>query len=277
MPKRDTVVRSTLQQLRHLMETEYGIGDRLPTEKQLAEQLEVSRGTIREALGALSSEGAVTRQWGIGTFVSPPRTAASLSMSAIQSYRDRVQASGHAVSLRDATCTLEHASDDAVTALGLELGATAWRLFRLFAVDGVPSAYMVEYIPTELFGTPIDPHAVLSIKTDLFDMLNRHDGVTVASTVTDINAIVVDAHHATALGIATGEPVLRTEQVTFGPDGQPLAYGTTLQRTDLVRMRITRQNSREWVSSRPSPHANMPNSSGNWTLGSPLSRSKLAL
>jgi GntR family transcriptional regulator len=240
MPKRDTAVRSALQQLRHLMETEYGVGDRLPPEKELADQLGVSRGTIREALGALSTEGAVTRQWGVGTFVSPPRTAAPLSMTVIQSFRDRVQASGHTVSLREATCTLVPASDAAITALGLQSGAAAWRIFRLFAVDGIPSAHMVEYLPTELFGTAIDPHAMLFVETDLFDMLNSHTGITVTNTVTDVDAIVLDADHATALGIAAGKPVLRTEQVTLGPDGQPLAYGITLQRTDLVRMRIVR-------------------------------------
>lgn len=37
------------------------IGDRLPTELQLAEQLGVSRSSVRDALQALKSNGLVTR------------------------------------------------------------------------------------------------------------------------------------------------------------------------------------------------------------------------
>ncbi|ESR22541.1 Uxu operon transcriptional regulator [Lutibaculum baratangense AMV1] len=44
-------------------------GSRLPAERELAEQLNVHRRTIRKALSALAHEGAVTRHVGRGTFV----------------------------------------------------------------------------------------------------------------------------------------------------------------------------------------------------------------
>lgn len=240
MAKRDSAAQSALAELRSLIATTYSVGDQLPNEKQLAEKLDVSRGTVREALGVLSTEGVVTRAWGVGTFVSPPRPAASLNMSAIQSYRDRVQAGGRVVSLRDSSCSREVPNDRALSALGLPAATEAWRVYRLFAVDGVPSAYMVEYIPTSLGGVDIDPTAMMSIDTDLFDMLNRHHAGIVAKIVTDVEAIVISGPRATALGVPDGEPVLQSEQVTLNSNDEPLAYGTTLQRTDLVRMRITR-------------------------------------
>jgi DNA-binding FadR family transcriptional regulator len=55
---------------------QYATGDRLPSERQLAAQLGVSRPTIREALSALESKGLVVTRVGSGTFVteapSPP-------------------------------------------------------------------------------------------------------------------------------------------------------------------------------------------------------------
>jgi GntR family transcriptional regulator len=99
---------------------------------------------------------------------------------------------------------------------------------------------MVEYVPVQLMGITIDPRAMISIDTDLFDMLNSHLEGCVAKTVTDLAAALVDEEHAPLLGVPVGEPVLKTEQITLNAYDEPLAYGTTLQRTDRVRMRIVR-------------------------------------
>jgi len=240
MAKRHTVVNGAVAQLRQLLGTTYAVDDQLPNEKQLAEELDVSRGTVREALGVLATEGLVSRRWGVGTFVSPPLPAASLNMSTIQSYRDRVQLGGHVVGIRESSCSLEVPPDAVLTALGLAPGTQTWRVDRLFTVDGTPSASMTEHIPTVLYGIDIDPHAMTSIDTDLFDMLNSHVAGAVSRTATDIAAVTVDAGQASALGLAIGHPVLRAEQITFDSDGTPLAHSVSLQRTDLVRMHITR-------------------------------------
>ena len=46
------------------------VGDRLPSEEQLAVQFRVSVGTVQKALDRLSTSGLVTRQHGRGTFIS---------------------------------------------------------------------------------------------------------------------------------------------------------------------------------------------------------------
>lgn len=67
-------------QLRHLIEGgEYGVGDRLPTERELAERMGISRPTIREALIALEVEGRVHIRVGSGIYVTEPRRAGSPS------------------------------------------------------------------------------------------------------------------------------------------------------------------------------------------------------
>ncbi|MFE2773150.1 GntR family transcriptional regulator [Microbacterium resistens] len=240
MAKRDSVVRGVVSALRQLIDESYAVGDRLPNEKQLAESLDVSRGSLREALGALETEGFVTRTWGVGTFVSVPRRSSSLSMSAIASYRDRVRAVGRTVVLREAAVDLVGAPPEAAAALNVEPGAEVWRVLRLFAVDGTPSAQMIEYIPTSIRGVAIDPSPMTTLDSGLFDMLDRHVAGVVAHTTTDIEAFRVAEPEAAALDVEAGTPVLRTEQVTSDDEGAVLAYGITLQRTDVLRMRITR-------------------------------------
>lgn len=238
---KDTAVQSALLRLRHLIDTRFSVGDKLPTEKELAEVLDVSRGTVREALGILATEGAVDRRWGVGTFVSLPRAeVAELNMSTIRSFRDRVESTGRVVTLHRASVDLEECVGEARRALRLDEGANAWRIVRLFFVDGEPGAYLIEHIPEYLYDKRIDPSAMLHLETDLFQMLNSHRPDAVAHTVTDIEAVAAEGDGAEALNLPEGAPVSRSFQVTYDHDGLPLAYGVSLRRTDVVRMRIVR-------------------------------------
>jgi len=240
MTRRDTAVSSALLRLRHLVTTQFAPGDRLPTEKALADSLDVSRTTVREALGMLAAEGAVTRAWGVGTFVSEPQDVPSLSMTRIQSYRDRVAAGGRQVALVDASCQVVECPPAVRSVLGLAAEDRTWRVRRVFAVDGAPSALMVEHVPEVLFGRPVDPSAMLAIDTDLFEMLDRHEPGAAARTSMDIEAVAADEHDGGALGVAAGTPLLRGTQVTYTRRGEAVAHGIALHRTDRVRMRITR-------------------------------------
>jgi len=69
--------RQVADQLRALIDSgEYAVGGRLPTERDLAEQLKVSRPTVREALIALEVEGRVRIRVGSGIYVNEPASAA---------------------------------------------------------------------------------------------------------------------------------------------------------------------------------------------------------
>jgi len=68
--------RQVADQLRALIDSgEYAVGSRLPTERDLAEQLKVSRPTVREALIALEVEGRVRIRVGSGIYVSEQAAA----------------------------------------------------------------------------------------------------------------------------------------------------------------------------------------------------------
>lgn len=57
----------------HIMGDDVAIGDKLPTEKELCENLNVGRGTIREAIRLLQAKGFVELRPGKGAFVLAKR------------------------------------------------------------------------------------------------------------------------------------------------------------------------------------------------------------
>jgi DNA-binding FadR family transcriptional regulator len=72
--------RQIADQLRQLIESgEFAVGDRLPTERELADQLGISRPTVREALIALEVEGRIRIRVGSGIYVTETPRAAALA------------------------------------------------------------------------------------------------------------------------------------------------------------------------------------------------------
>lgn len=55
---------------RYLLDMNAPAGARLPTERALAQTLELSRGAVREALSVMEAEGAVVRKIGSGTYMA---------------------------------------------------------------------------------------------------------------------------------------------------------------------------------------------------------------
>ena len=58
-----------------------GVGDAIPSERQLSAELGVSRLTVRAALDDLVRDGMLVRRHGSGTFVSEPKIAQELTMT----------------------------------------------------------------------------------------------------------------------------------------------------------------------------------------------------
>ncbi len=76
--------RQVADQLRSLIDSgEYAVGSRLPTERELAEQLRVSRPTVREALIALEVEGRVRIRVGSGIYVIESAAVAAPASTAV--------------------------------------------------------------------------------------------------------------------------------------------------------------------------------------------------
>ena len=76
---------------RRILEGDYAFEERLPAERNLAEEFKVSRGTIRSVLQILEEQGLVTRQVGSGTYVSHREITNQQEISSITSPVEMVE------------------------------------------------------------------------------------------------------------------------------------------------------------------------------------------
>ncbi len=82
--------RETRERVLELIEA-LGVGDAIPSERQLGVDLGVSRLTVRAALDELVREGYLVRRRGAGTFVAEPKVAKGID---ITSFSDDMRARG---------------------------------------------------------------------------------------------------------------------------------------------------------------------------------------
>ncbi|RKP58724.1 histidine utilization repressor [Pararobbsia silviterrae] len=119
-------------------------GDRIPSELSLVDTLGVSRMTINRALRELTDEGVLTRTSGVGTFVAQAKPQSTLLM--IADIGDEVRSRGHEYTCTNVVVTREAAPALVSTALGLEPGASVFRIICIHRENGLPVQLEDRYV-----------------------------------------------------------------------------------------------------------------------------------
>ena len=88
------LVETAIEAIRdEILAKRWAVGDRLPNEASLSSMLSVSRGTVREAVRVLASQGLLETRQGSGTYVlSTTDTSRPLTMARRASLRDQFEA-----------------------------------------------------------------------------------------------------------------------------------------------------------------------------------------
>ena len=152
----------------------YAPGQRLPSERELAEEFEVSRPTIREAMLALEIRGMVEARHGSGVYVTenphPERSAPELDIGAFELTEARALFEGEAAALAATVITdeevreLERTIEDMVAEnQGDVHGEQADRRFHLLiaqATRNVAIVSVVEQLWDLRYNSPLCRHTL---------------------------------------------------------------------------------------------------------------------
>src|SRR5579863_3318236 len=205
---------------------------RLPTERDLAAQLGVSRTTVRQVLDRLEHEGLVYRRRGRtgGTFVNRPRVDIDFRyLAGIPAYlrAQGLRPGAHVVSAR-----MVPADDAAARALRIPAGALVYEVVRIRLADEVRICLETARIPVslapDLLAHPLDD--------SIYALMADHYGVIFDKAVERMVAVLADAGQAELLGIKVGDPLMAIERVAYDVAGQPVEYSNDLFCGDRTRV-----------------------------------------
>ena len=121
-----------------------GPRDRVPSENELVEAMNVSRMTANRALRELTDEGYVERVAGRGTFVADFR--ARSHVLEVHNIADEIQRRGHAHSAEVLRRSRQHARGEIARALHVEQGVDVFHLLLVHHENGTPIQIEDRYV-----------------------------------------------------------------------------------------------------------------------------------
>lgn len=227
------------QRIAHSLEARIGsgalkIGDRLPSERQIAEELGASRMTARQALKSLERRGLVETRIGRGCFVVQPRIEKQLRT--LSGFTEEMRRAGRRVSSIVLDAGAGAADPEVAGALEIAENSPVHRLVRVRLVDAEPVAIERTEVPVALAPGLLE-RTDFSIDS-LYRVLREEYGHVPTEAEETVFADTPDAATSAALDIAPGTPVLRFTRCTFDAGGRPLEYVRSSYRGDCFTMRV---------------------------------------
>ena len=215
-----------------------GVGDAIPSERQLSTELGVSRLTVRAALDELVREGYLLRRRGAGTFVSEPKIAQELTMT---SFTEDMRRRG----MRPGSKTLDLKVVSAGARLGRLLHVSPSEPVvvanRLRLADGETMAIETVHIRASL----VPGLAARDLeRQSLYELLSERYGIVVVGGTQAIEPTVTNEEESDALGVPPYSPAFLFERVTRTEAGEIVEYVRSLYRGDRYRI-VTELNRRE--------------------------------
>jgi GntR family transcriptional regulator len=218
---------------------EWHPGDRMPTERELAERYGCSLITIRHALGELVREGRIDRTRGRGTFVLPPRIDRDIAGS--MSFADEMRRRGLDPATRLITGRIEPAGEAVAAELGIDAAAPVAYLERLRLGAGEPLLLEQARLPAERFPGLL---AIDLERRSLYDILAERYATRIIRAREAVEPVMLRRREAQLLGVATRSLALRIDGVAYATDGRPVEVARSYVRGDRTRYYLERDVSR---------------------------------
>jgi GntR family transcriptional regulator len=200
-----------------------GADDALPPERDLAEELNVSRITVRKAIDGLVEEGLLIRKQGSGTFVT---NRVEKNFAKLTSFSEDMRARGR----KPRSVWLDRAVGTVTPGESLTLrsspGTPVYRFSRIRYADDAPMA--LEYATVLADCLP----SVDAVETSLYEALER-TGNRPVRALQRLRAVLLTAEQAQLLKAQEKDAGLLVERVGFLKDGRAVEFSQSFYRGDI--------------------------------------------
>jgi len=215
-------------------------GDRIPSERELADRFGISRMTVRKALNQLVASGQLERRGTAGTFIPEPAVVRPLSKRVSTAISEVVGKAGHKPGAR--LLFFEQAAADANIARRLQLdeGAPVIVIKRLRLSDSVPFCVETSYLPQHR--VPGLVAADVFAAPSLYALLRERFGMTFATSDFHVSVSAAPDVEAGLLGLPPGTGVLAMRSTIYDRDGRPAEFLISWNHPDRVAFESLRDD-----------------------------------
>ena len=201
----------------------YQPGDQFPAESDLAEQLGISRPTLREALHHLERRGFIVRRHGVGTFVSRNPAVFESGLEVLESIAQKARRLGVETEVAHLTIRERSATPREREVLVLDDGrpGDVTVVDRVITVEREAVAYLQDVVPRQYLA-PDDLREGFS--GSVLDVLVRQKRVEPVTSRAQVMAEGASPSVADHLGVSEGASLLKFVSRLYGVDQAILDY-----------------------------------------------------
>lgn len=221
-----------------ILNKEYRVGDKIPSERELAAQFEVTRVTLQKAMHMLEQEGFIERIHGKGMFVTKViednvyllnnGTSDSI-LGFSREFKDNVKVSSRLISLK----TIK-AGEYIASQLDIDENDDVHYIRRVRLVDNIPVLVEDSYIPCTVID--IIPESVLQ-NGSLYEYIENKTGRKIKFYNSVIEASLFDDTLSALLERESGLPMLKVSGITKLEDGKTFNYSISYNRADKFKIK----------------------------------------
>lgn len=194
-------------------------GDMLPSEKDLSNQYQMSRITVRKSLSLLEQEGYTYSAPGKGYFIKEP-----VSNKYILDYEELSSHDGHQFQGKLVEVTIDYPTVRVMKELRISEDHYVVSIQRVLFTGDTPVAFDVKYMPYAK-GIPLVEH---EIKYATFpELAAKKASLFAIKRELNVKASIADENLAFKLNSSVGKPILTVGQKFFLETNHVLGWGET--------------------------------------------------
>lgn len=219
--------------------------DRLPNEPDLAEQMGVSRTTIRAALQSLDRLGVISRAPGRGTQLRPHIGRESMLLHRVIGIKGMLEGLYGEVEVEQRFSVRPGLSALATEALGMKTNAEALVNDKCYSVEGVRVVRFLQEVPLA-YVSPRDAEMLVAGEGEppptIFEWSRAWQGREIDHSVVElVPRIATEDDDDIARGtIRVGLPYMEMRETHYSDRNAPIAYGREVVNDEFVRLRLVR-------------------------------------
>lgn len=216
-------------------------GYKLTAEAELADALDLARGTVRRAIEDLTAEGLLIRTHGRGTFVAPPPVDQPLAERLV-TYSEALLAQGIAFTTDVLDARFLPAPDAIAQAMECPPGTRLFALRRVRRIEGAPVTLLHNVVLASRC-PGIERFDFTRLR--LFEVLEGAYGLRLQRGRRFFQALNADEETAAALDIDPGTAVMLLVQTTYESDGHAVEHSSVWLRGSSFRLSASLQRGAE--------------------------------
>jgi GntR family transcriptional regulator len=207
-------------------------GERLGSERALADHYGVTRSTLRLALDSLERAGVIRRVPGRsgGTFIH--RSKVERDLSAMKGLPEHLQRGGYRAGARVISASLRQVDEAFAGHLEISPGAPIYDVVRVRLANGEPISLEHAMLPADDFPGLLEQPLSGSIMV----VLQERYGLEPGGAIERIEVIRASRHEAKLLGVSAGAAILSIERIARTKSGKPFEFALDLFRSDRTRI-----------------------------------------